>query len=671
MPWLMILRPGPGTTLRLEQIAVSYIELFSLYLSSGGSSTDYALDQLDVDIHPGLVNRFGNPGHQNSDSDGALELGIKWSEKCEASHVSCKSRGEEHALPSRVLDVQTKDNTGEQLGPRLVLSKGLRGRYAALSHRWTTASEQFCTTKDNLEQHMDGIKFEDLPRTFQDSIFLCLEHGIRYLWIDCLCIIQDSDEDWQNECQNMCSIFEKSFITFSALRSGEDGGGLFHERILSDQSLMRTKDGTLLGIRRGHTGLHALENDVRTSSMGRRGWILQEKILSPATLHFGAVQMHWECKAMTISEFWANFEIPGAGVLKNIIREVQRPGCFSHVDSHFTMWYFIVGDYSYMFLTFEHDRLAAISGLADRFSAVYGTTYAAGIWLEDIHRGLLWMRGMSQVQTAKLPPYWPENIPITEEQEPFQAPSWSWVGVASRHHTVQFEWDFELKSYRRVYAAERLTAETDLEIVDVSITPCPRIHRGALRGRLELWGVVVKVLVSPQVGSRYSIVTRRYRDQTIKPRRVSTIYRRHSHAYIPTPLPSTTKTSSSSTTPDDTSPFPPVAHLDCVLDTPTSASDQISAYCLIVADFQFEDSFKGFFQRESRISSELRCYLLLRRVEGIEQKRRGSGHGYGCRHPSDLGVFERIGMGAGERGIVEGFFGEGRRGREKRFLCVV
>lgn len=431
MPWLMVLYPGPGTTLQLGQIPVSYLELFSLDLSSEGSGTDYVLDQLDVDIHPRLINRFGNPGHQNSNSSGVLELGIKWSENCEASHAICKSRSEEHALPSRVLDVQTQDNTCEQLRPRLVLGKGLRGRYAALSHRWTTGSKQFCTTKDNLEQHMDGIKFEDLPRTFQDSILLCREHGIRYLWIDCLCIIQDSDEDWQNECQNMCSIFENSFITLSALRSGEDGGGLFHERIIAERTLIRTKDGALLGIRRGHTGLHALEEDVRKPSMGRRGWILQEKILSPATLHFGAVQMHWECKAMTISEFWTNFEIPGAGVLKNIIREVQRPGCYSHLDSHFTMWYFIVDKYSSMFLTFEHDRLAAISGLADRFSAGYGTTYAAGIWLEDIHRGLLWMRRSSRVQTAKMPEYWPENIPVTEEQESFQTPSWSWVGVAS------------------------------------------------------------------------------------------------------------------------------------------------------------------------------------------------------------------------------------------------
>ncbi|KAH7305623.1 heterokaryon incompatibility protein-domain-containing protein, partial [Rhexocercosporidium sp. MPI-PUGE-AT-0058] len=330
-------------------------------------------------------------------------------------------------LPSRVLDVQ--DNTCGKLRPRLVVSKGRRGRYAALSHRWTTASEQFCTTKDNLEQHMDGIEFEGMPRTFQDSIILCREHGIRYLWIDCLCIIQDSDEDWQNECRDMCSIFERSFITFSALRSGEHGGGLFHKRNMREQTLIRTRDGSLFGIRRGYTGLHALEEDLRSSSMGRRGWILQEKILSPATLHIGAVQMHWECKAMIVSEFWANFEIPGAGELKNIIREVQRPGCYSHFDFHFTIWYFIIGHYSYMYLTFEHDRLAAISGLADRFSASYGTTYGAGIWLEDIHRGLLWMRGMSRVQRAGLPHYWPENIAATEEETAFHSPSWSWVSV--------------------------------------------------------------------------------------------------------------------------------------------------------------------------------------------------------------------------------------------------
>lgn len=57
----------------------------------------------------------------------------------------------------------------------------------------------------------------------------------------------------------------------------------------------------------------------------------------------------------------------------------------------------------------------------------------------------------------------------------------------------------------------------------------------------------------------------------------------------------------------------------------------------------------------------------------MDRERKKSGHGYGFRHPNDLGTFERIGLGAGERGRVEEFFGEGRerRGGEKKFLCVV
>jgi hypothetical protein len=129
---------------------------------------------------------------------------------------------------------------------------------------------------------MENISLERLPPTFRDSIILCRQLSIRYLWIDCLCIIQDDDKDWQKECEKMSDIFENSYLTISALQAQDGDGGLFHLREQpKSQPYLRAQDGTLLGLR---VKEHGLEDDVYASSMGSRGWILQEKILSPALL---------------------------------------------------------------------------------------------------------------------------------------------------------------------------------------------------------------------------------------------------------------------------------------------------------------------------------------------------------------------------------------------------
>ncbi|RSM05408.1 hypothetical protein CDV31_009560 [Fusarium ambrosium] len=51
-------------------------------------------------------------------------------------------------------------------------------------------------TKSLLE---NSLSEDLLPRTFRDALNITRPLGIRYLWIDSLCIIQDDPEDWQAE----------------------------------------------------------------------------------------------------------------------------------------------------------------------------------------------------------------------------------------------------------------------------------------------------------------------------------------------------------------------------------------------------------------------------------------------------------------------------------------
>ncbi|PQE20746.1 heterokaryon incompatibility protein [Rutstroemia sp. NJR-2017a BBW] len=91
--------------------------------------------------------------------------------------------------------------------------------YACLSYCWgTDLDNNVKTLKANLKQHLDGILISVLPKTIQDAVLVCQRLGIRYLWVDALCIIQDDEEDWENESIQMCDIYSGSHITIAAHR---------------------------------------------------------------------------------------------------------------------------------------------------------------------------------------------------------------------------------------------------------------------------------------------------------------------------------------------------------------------------------------------------------------------------------------------------------------------
>lgn len=98
--------------------------------------------------------------------------------------------------------------------------------YAALSHCWGLPSMlPIRTLKENIACHRERILFVDLSRTFQDAIQVARGLHLSYLWIDCLCIVQDDKHDWERESVQMAQVYRESVCTISALSSdGGDGG---------------------------------------------------------------------------------------------------------------------------------------------------------------------------------------------------------------------------------------------------------------------------------------------------------------------------------------------------------------------------------------------------------------------------------------------------------------
>jgi hypothetical protein len=144
---------------------------------------------------------------------------------CESSskHHDCvhKELSKTSELPLRVIEITNPGTV------RLYVSgRGERARYVCLSHCWG-GKQPITTTKATLNQHQTAIAWDALPKMFRDVISIVHSLGLRYLWIDSLCIIQDDIEDWRQEGSKMAKIYQSAHLTISAISVPDSSTGLF------------------------------------------------------------------------------------------------------------------------------------------------------------------------------------------------------------------------------------------------------------------------------------------------------------------------------------------------------------------------------------------------------------------------------------------------------------
>lgn len=152
----------------------------------------------------------------------------KWEGNTNKSQGYPLVRLEEPRLPTRVIDVGTGDI---KIEPRLLISGNRRAKYATLSHCWEEGRCQpLQTTSRNFKDHEKEIHFHSLPQTFQDAIIVARKLGFRYIWIDSLCIIQDSPKDWQMECTKMADIYRYSSVTIAGAGASDSHAGFLQQR---------------------------------------------------------------------------------------------------------------------------------------------------------------------------------------------------------------------------------------------------------------------------------------------------------------------------------------------------------------------------------------------------------------------------------------------------------
>lgn len=259
--------------------------------------------------------------------------------------------------------------------PYLLVSDGACRKWVTLSHCWGTTSQPLRTTTNSFEKHRKTLPLSALPLTFRDAITITRPLGYRYIWIDSLCIVQNSQADWLYESSRMQYVYKNAVFNIAAQSSSNPNDGIFNPANEKRQSLVnsieipcylpphRTK-GTIL------TRQTKIRGDRYLSGpLSKRAWVLQEEVLSPRVLRYYREQLTWTCRSLNCNEGDPETNYDRFGQSKMWIFGI--PENQDQQSRLLRWWYEIVSDF-WNRIIYISDRFQAISALAREFQVRTG-----------------------------------------------------------------------------------------------------------------------------------------------------------------------------------------------------------------------------------------------------------------------------------------------------------
>jgi hypothetical protein len=339
---------------------------------------------------------------------------------CNEKHAVCKSvLSKESWYPTRLVDLQPPKHQNDG-HVRLVLSieDKVNSPYVSLSHCWGGA-DILKLMKTTIKTFRQRISLSDLPKTFVDAITATRALGIRYIWIDSLCIIQDSKKDWAQEAVLVHKVYRNAYLNIAATNSKNSFEGLFYDRepVSLGEEPVQLSTGPLSGrYRLIDVGYYT--HMIDQAPLNRRAWVVQERLLSPRTLHFAAEQVLWDCYEITSCESCPSgidrWKPLHTGYVNAKRGSWTLTGTTS-VDEGIQQWSDIVSDYSNTGISFMKDKIVAISGVAEHMQNILGDEYCAGLWRRKIEMQMCWQANRESSRSAQFGVQ--------------RAPSWSWFVV--------------------------------------------------------------------------------------------------------------------------------------------------------------------------------------------------------------------------------------------------
>jgi hypothetical protein len=272
--------------------------------------------------------------------------------------------------------------------------------YVTLTHCWDGVDMPCKTTKHNVDRYFRGIDFATLPLSLREAVALTAALSLRYLWVDCLCIVQDDAADWQHESGKMSEIYRGALLTISATFAENSRVGCGLARVLSPATHFKTvpvdADTTslIVPVRTDLVSGPEHGNISQKAPVNKRAWTLQEKILSRRILHVGPQQFTWQCATLLETEDGIDWTTEAGNDASRrplhsheIVYEDDCPYARFEMCAQWWTW---VNDFSQRHLTFARDKYAALAGITRLYQEIACDEPVLGLWKRDLPLHLLW-----------------------------------------------------------------------------------------------------------------------------------------------------------------------------------------------------------------------------------------------------------------------------------------
>lgn len=493
-----------------------------------------------------VLDRLTFPNYAPTDTVGSpqsMALARHWISECGKHHSRCKRPGVASKptwVPERLIYI---DDENSRL--RLVRGADLPSGtpYTTLSHRWGQVKDKLVLTQSNIEEWYEQLPSLGKWKTFVDAIDISRELQIPYIWIDSLCIVQDSKDDWQHECPQMCNIYKRSYCNIAATSAFDDTEGCFFARDIDMDLPLRLCFATegyqlkpaasivIPAMGNEKDSLHGLYDlckqqtwfhDIRYSPLNSRGWVLQEvgsqstshahwlmisqRQLSPRVLNFTKTQMYWECDEMQASESypygfpeeaWANVKgkaLNPFSLLNMNLKEEDAPidpGISPLVKRALLVWSnsvsgYTVGDSDDRSTDGSPGFAKNLTNPADKLVAISAIAHELQPFMNCRYLAGLWETDLVR-QLA-----W-SGMNDSQRTSTYRAPSWSWASVDA---PIRLSYPPDGTSE----AFYPLVKVLNVEVESLTDDPMGQVVSGSLTLRCHLIELEVQSLLTSRYG---------------------------------------------------------------------------------------------------------------------------------------------------------------------------
>jgi hypothetical protein len=358
---------------------------------------DYSIRHCEL-----IPSEYPNEGSQNLMYFDVNELKF-WLNQCK-NHQCLPGHHSQNPLPEglRLIDVQNN----------CIVRPKTHVNYCVLSYVWGDILQPSLTSHNTLESQ-DSLKALDLPRTILDAIALCRDIGCQFLWVDSLCIVQDSADDKHRQILTMADVYSQSFLAIIAAAGDDANAGLppygNPGRNLNLSYLVRrSSKGSFVA----SLSPQIAAEEIAKSTWASRGWTLQEYALSRRVLFFTGSYTFLRCeKGLQCEDFGLGFsrcfdedlrwDLPLPPFYRRTL-ETDR-----HYSSTFSQ---LLAEFVRRNLRYDEDILSAFTGILARMEYSIGN-HIWGLPSKEFGAALQWITHMP--------------FPSVER---VGFPSWSWAG---------------------------------------------------------------------------------------------------------------------------------------------------------------------------------------------------------------------------------------------------